>query len=91
MSNTCQTATEPLRRSEIERLQRVVDVARVQAWTGGRDGVRFAPERLAAQEPRALVLGQRVSFRLTAAHRPMVPQTHSNRRLHASTVQPDKR
>ena len=68
MSNTSQTAAEPLRWREFETPEGVVHVARVYARIRGCNGVCFAPQGLAVENPLTLVVRQVVDVRQTAAH-----------------------
>jgi hypothetical protein len=62
MSNTAQTSTQPLGGGETETPEGVVYIAGVDAGIRGRDGVRFAPQRLALKHPGALRIRQIVKF-----------------------------
>ena len=68
MSNTSQTAAEPLRWRELETSEGVVHIARVNARICGCNGVCFEPQGLAVENPVALVVRQVVDVRQTAAH-----------------------
>ena len=67
MSNTGQTATEPLRGRDLETSERVVHVTRIDARIGGCDGVCLAPQGLAVKNPRTLRLREVLELRHTAA------------------------
>ena len=68
MSNTCQAAAEPFGRGELQRTKGVIHVAWVHTWSGGRDGVGFAPQLLAVTNPGVLVFGQVWVIRRADAH-----------------------
>ncbi len=58
MSNTGQTSTQPLGGRETETAEGVVHIAGVDVWIRRRDGVRFAPQRLALTQPGAFNFGE---------------------------------
>ena len=65
LSNTGQTATEPLRGRELETSEGVVHVARVYARICGCNGMCLAPQGLAVEHPVTLLVRQVVDVRLT--------------------------
>ena len=75
MSNTGQTAMESFFGREVETPQGMVHIVRVKVRVRSGDGVRLTPQRLAVEEPRAMVLRQAVESGSIVLHdKRMMPQ-----------------
>jgi hypothetical protein len=67
-SNTGQTSAQPFGGWKGETPKGVVAIAGIDARIGGSDGLSFAPERFALNQPGALLPGQFFAVWLTCAH-----------------------
>jgi hypothetical protein len=61
---------QPFRRRQVERPERVIDIAGIEAWVARHDRVCFAPHRFAAQRPCPLIVGHVLERLTVSRHRP---------------------